>query len=525
MLHSSYEGVNDTIFGCRYVRDSNSSHGSIQDASSSHSSLRSLQESKAVSASSPTSPDLDKSASTLHDSYTTAKESPYSSTSSAKDVSPDADSSRWADYGINRLKYSSGDCDPPLYDNVEHTEYENAPVMYRRQNSEPSNHRMTHPERTETRTVRDNNDSSSSSEKMVFIEPVAHISSEANKLVVSKVETTKTRAMSDSGVPAAQTNAVDKKNISKRATVKEIRANSLESASAHEPDAEPIFVTPVMKRTSPQQAVIRQQSREGSLEPSSSSALEQVPESTNSSSDVRLVRDNSVATYTLSTEESKPEGTPEKDDSIKVTSAPLKQLSVTDESLFSSGDNSPIKSQSSVNSSLASLSNVVAPCGSTEDLDGDTSSPLQVTKTAEPAAELAAEPPKPTAETVKKESEFQSVLFPVGNDMITSDFVRDITSTLDEALSSMDEVMSGPSTESVSRADSLPLQESRGNDDRKTSVESVTQRHEQVITIATENTHGVMFTLQGTNETDKKVTAASSLSVCPFFPSAHCCSR
>ena len=427
---------------------------------------------------------MERSGSTLHDSYTTAQESPYSSrSSSAKELSPSdsfTDSVRWTE--DDRATYSNMQ--------LEDVDYENAPPQvrqYSRQNSEPrsrleqSGHELR------------NSDSSSSNERMVFVQPVAHLSSEANKLVVNKVERvqpqllTKQRSMSESGASSRSNTAADIVNISKQATVKEIPStnNNLASASApnvttrpssfsqsitssiHRSDSgesSPKFVTPVMKRTSPQRAISRQLSRESqsssdrqlsmekddsNLSSSKLTAKKDAPKSTvldnnskspDSPSNIKHISKIPISTNSKSTTSSVQSPLSQ---SAPMSSSLLKPSSVVyngrgggggadaDEGNISS-DSTPGDSRRSSHSSssLASFTNVIAPCGSTEDLDNSTSD----------IAETADSQNKTEQKVKPVENDFKAIFAPI--DSGTSDLMRDITMSLDEALSSMDEVMS-----------------------------------------------------------------------------------
>lgn len=429
---------------------------------------------------------MEGSSSTLRDSFTTAPESPYSScSSSAKELSPDSlnNSGRWPD--------------DATYSNMqqEDVEYENAPSQirqYSRQNSDPRTapvsgggvgHELRH------------SDSSSSNERMVFVQPMAHLSSEANKLVVNKVErvqgTNKPRSLSEGG--AARPNTADVVNISKQATVKEIPSttNSVGSPAmdtrppstnriltrSASGDSSPRFVTPVMKLTSPQRAIIRQQSRESQSsdrQPSVDKSDNKQPIANNDTPKPSIpVTPNSSVNTSIVMQEDNTNSEISKVQSVN-SNQQHESSSLPHDRPVSNGlgdhelssDSAPADSRRSSysSSSLASLSNVVAPCGSTEDLDNSIAE-IDVSDTSLDKP-VAKSDPVTVPATVK--NNFSSIFLP--SDGGTSDLMRDITMSLDEALSSMDEVMS--------RGSNLNLPSLQSNKtEQQTTKETTAEQH------------------------------------------------
>lgn len=455
---------------------------------------------------------MERSGSTLHDSYTTAQESPYSScSSSAKELSPDSltDSVRWTE--DDRATYSNMQ--------LEDVEYENAPPQVRQYSRQNSESRSRHEQ--PGHELR-NSDSSSSNERMVFVQPMAHLSSEANKLVVNKVERvqppilTKQRSVSESGA-ATRSNTADIVNISKQATVKEIPSTNNTAAERHtrpssfsqsiggsvhrsnSGESSPRFVTPVMKRTSPQRAVIRQHSRESQSSSDRQLSTEK-DDSKNiskpaSKSDTPNAPPNNKPKSPDSLASAKPSSkipTPTNNKINSLVQSPLSQPSVSgthkpsvyngeaDDGNISS-DSAPGDSRRSSHSSssLASLSNVIAPCGSTEDLDNSTSD----------IAETALEA------TNKNE---QMVTTPVNND-----FER-IFAPLDEALSSMDDVMSRGSN--------------RNFPDKKSDIATLTAKEQTTDQISDANLalKRKDFTAEVSNNSNEHITVNNKASISNF---------
>lgn len=392
----------------------------------SHSRASDYRQYKTVR--SPSLSDMERSASTLQDSFTTATvESPYSSNSSSKELSPDVLPGHRGAGWVN---------EHPTYGNIttpEPTEYENMPKYYNRQSSGDSRKSSN-----DRRGELSHSDSSSSNDKMVFVQPIAHMSSEANKLVVNKVEppsSTKPRTLSDSNIRVGQSvaNQPDIVNVSKQATVKEIRCSSSsserrlsytnavrESSSDSDTERLPAFIPPVVKSTSPQKAFTRQRSREGNSNSSYSD------HSKSTSPDLKKSRTPEPIAEVDETSRTLPRDTHAAEQSSTVLNASLVKADIPrDISSDSVSDDKP----SSHSSSLASLSNVVALCGSTEDLEISDSDVFA---------------PKTENGRLYQNNERQSTTkepgFSTGSG--NSDLMKDITSTLDQALSSMDEVMS-----------------------------------------------------------------------------------
>ena len=347
--------------------------------------------------------------------------------------------------------------DRGTYVNVEDSEvdYVNAPSsvrQYHRQISDPSRR----PDVSD-----DLRNSDSSSDKMVFVQPIAHVSSEASKLVVNKVEKieiTKPRAHSESGITAPHSNHTDVVYMSKQATVKEIPSttNSSNTGPSYsssitvtddldDSDSSAQFVTSVMKRTSPQRAVIRQRSKDSDLLPSQST-FHSKPTKAAAIDESTSVASTSNAENVSSTI---PNGSSEALEENKVAVQSAIGQSTHDLSSDSLSD----ENNSSHSSSLASLSNVVAPCGSIEDLDAVDNEvfPLMPDSPKSDCKEQeASRPDKGDLDSDVLDTPPTRVLFTTGNDD-TSDLMRDITMSLDEALSSMDDLMSrGPSKQASS---------------------------------------------------------------------------
>lgn len=322
-------------------------------------------------------------------------------------------------------------------------EYENAPSIarhYNRQNSDSTRRHAVALSAEETL----NNDLSSSNEKMVFAQPIAHVSSEANKLIVNKVEKVqidKPRTQSDSAISHMHANHTDVVNVSKQATVKEIPITSsaaVGSASSYihtnhvsdndsDSDFLPQFVTPIY--TPPQRAIVRQRSKESPV-----SAPDR-PKSPLSVNDPVKMSDPSASVKPVQSSTTTSNDSITTDDYVTSHVISKQRETVSREELSSDSMSSDDK-HSSPSSSLASLSNVVAPCGSTEDLD-------IVDNEVFPLI-----PESPDHEQVENSKYEQDRSLPVSSILGTtdsggtSDLMRDITKSLNEALSSMDEVMS-----------------------------------------------------------------------------------
>lgn len=346
-----------------------------------------------------------------------------------------------------------GDNEQGLYCNVEEelVNYENA----------PGTHRIYHQPVSDSSKRIDvqvgSADVDSNNEKMVFVQPMTHVSSNANKRPLNKVENiqlTSSQPTSSSVTSQRHGNLTDVMNISKQATVKEIPSTSMSSMvsatspdrkssynnavrnSADEPNHNTLplqFVTSSVKMTSPQKAIIRQCSmEEANLGNPSTTASKNLSESVcESRADAELSVPNNLVNSRINRQLSK---------SAVEASSGDNSSSIEDESRLSTSSLSDGNRPSSVSSSsLASLSNVVAPCGSTEDLDAADNevfpliaeSPLHQTSSADVETTSSAEP-----------LALPSSVLPSTDGGGTSDLMRDITKSLDEALLSMNEVMS-----------------------------------------------------------------------------------
>mgnify|MGYP001794733510 CR=1 FL=1 len=352
--------------------------------------------------------DTNRNIPVLHDPFN-AQHSSYSSNSHTKEFSPESQHQSSRNYGNLPSR--------------EANDYENAPYPYSRQNSD------VRKSPSESNSNAENNDSSSSNDRMVFAQQTFCLTSQAKHKAVSKVEppsSSKARSQSESTAAQSYASRTDTVNISKQATVKDIRSNSTsaerrpsysnamnDSLSDTDSDQPPIFVMPVMRRPSSKD-FLRQRFQEH--EPSTSGSKSVSPDPKKSKSPEPSLESPSAEVGVR----------------IGESRASVTTLRLTITNQLSSDSQSDDAKHSSHSSSLASLSNVVAPCGSTEDLDNSDSEVFS-TKASKPNQSLHTY----NGSTTEQESATAPT-----TDLNTSDFVRDITSTLDEALSSMHEVMS-----------------------------------------------------------------------------------
>lgn len=355
------------------------------------------------------------------------------------------------------------DNDKATYVNVKEQDpdYENAAPTgrhYSRQLLDLSRHNAT----AETADERRNSDSSS--DKMVFVQPIAHISSEANKLVVNKVEKIQMSKPGDESCASqSHTNDIDVLYKSKQATVKELpstsstrsQSTSVGSTMAttdnhYDSDSSDQLVTFVMKRTSPQRAIIRQPSKESDVQPAELASSD-VPRNAGSNHETKEATPVYTHSANISGQAALTAGQYLMTQHGRRGQTEVETVEVNNGHELSSDSMSDAK-HSSHSSSLASLSNVVAPCGSTEDLDQDSEQfPL-----IPDSPELNHKAGKTTkSDVVDIEAPLSSVLSTNDKDE-TSDFVRDITMSLAEALESMDKVMSRGATTTVSNMLSKP---------------------------------------------------------------------
>lgn len=360
--------------------------------------------------------------------------------------------------GSDKLNYAN-------VEDEEDVDYENAPSTARHYNRQDSSGSRRH---AALEAAEDLRSSDSSSDKMVFVQPIAHVSSEANKKVVNKVEKiqiSKTRTQNESSSSRSQPNHKDVVYMSKQATVKEIPSTSSIQSASHllsvpptaTPTATPTttptappsttqsysstvtvtdnhsdsdvsdqFVTTAMQRTSPQRAIIRQKSKESEVH-----LLESLFVDTSKSLGKMGEVTSAVVATTQSTNTSNQVSQSQLGDHVRVENGH-----------DISSDSMSDTKHSSHSSSLASLSNMVAPCGSTEDLDNVEDN---VDNEVFPLIPDSPELRQPTTQETKHSNPgdlsepIPSVLDSQGD---TSDLMRDITMSLNEALFSIDEVMS-----------------------------------------------------------------------------------
>ncbi|XP_067932495.1 serine-rich adhesin for platelets-like [Watersipora subatra] len=460
----------------RYRRESYSSQGSVRELSHTpHIALSDLADShrsKTLTTSSP-------SKTSNKDSHT--KDLSYP-TSAALELRGDMSQ------GASRIRIDS---DRATYINVEHEEgdYENAPNIrgrIQRQTSETQRHTVG-----ETRDELESSDSSL--DKMVFVQPIARVSSEANKLLVNKVEkieVQKPRSYSSGSSSTQPHSRTDIVYVSKQAKVKEIPSTAMYSSSVTVTDEPSDSGSPVQHRTPSQPSLTTDRTK----------ALDY--ETLDFTSQVLSKQADSADTKTTNLSESfssSPSSVHKELSSLVVPREGGKwngKMDINHE--IESSDSLSDDKRSSHSSSLASLSNVVAPCGSLEDLnhiDAEVFPLIPDSPTSAPAKNRQIK-----SDTTDVELPLTSVLATGNGD--TSDLMRDITMSLDKALS-MDKVMSRGSNRGTVAALSMPTEITLDHPpsiDVKKEMESRTERTSSEEDVGTETPTAPVFSVLSYNE-------------------------